>query len=483
MLGAAVTAPVSAAPASIAKIASVGVAVQRALRPGKVTRPLQEESMKRLTRFVAATALLALGLPALAADDLKAAIDKDYPALQSLYRDLHSHPELSGHEVETARRLAKEARAAGFAVTEHVGGNGLVAVLKNGPGPTLLLRTELDALPVEEQTGLPFASHVHAKNDKGEDVPVAHACGHDAHMTIWTGAARRLAADRGSWSGTLVMIAQPAEETVGGAKAMIADGLFTRFPRPDFNLSLHDTAAMPAGTIGYVSGPLKSAADSVDIEVKGIGGHGAIPQYTRDPIVVASAIVMALQTLVSRNADPFHPAVVTVGSFHGGTKHNIIASSVKLELSVRSMDEQTRTMLLDGIKRIATNEARAFGVPEDKMPVVTIVESTPVTYNDPELISRLVPAWEGAMGKDRVLAGSPLMSSEDFSEYGRTEPKIPSAQIWLGGVNAQTWDATPDKTKLPGTHSPQWAPDAEPTIKTGIETLVTAARTLMPKPS
>ncbi len=435
-----------------------------------------------ISRFLAAAAALALTVPAMA-DDLKGAIDKDYPSLEALYRDLHSHPELSGHEIETAKRLAKEARAAGFEVTEHVGGNGLVAVLKNGPGPTLLLRTELDALPVEEQTGLPFASHVRAKNDKGEDVPVAHACGHDAHMTIWTGTARRLAADRGSWSGTLVMIAQPAEETIGGAKKMIEDGLFTRFPRPDYNLSLHDTAAMPAGTIGYFAGPLKSAADSVDIEVKGIGGHGAIPQYTRDPIVVASAIVMALQTLVSRNNDPFHPAVVTVGSFHGGTKHNIIASSVKLELSVRSMDEQTRAMLLDGIKRIAENEARAFGVPEDKLPVVKVVESVPVTYNNPDLIAHLVPAWEGAMGKDRVLQGSPLMSSEDFSEYGRVEPKIPSAQIWLGAVNRQTWDATPDRTKLPGTHSPQWAPDAEPTIKTGIETLVTATRSLLPKAS
>jgi len=433
-----------------------------------------------LTRIAFLAGLMATGSLA-AAEDLKAAIDHDYPSLEALYRDLHSHPELSGHEVETAKKLAKEARAAGFEVTEHVGGNGLVAVLKNGPGPTVMLRTELDALPVEEQTGLPFASHVHARNDKGEDVPVAHACGHDAHMTIWTGTARRLAADRASWSGTLVMVAQPAEETVGGAKAMLADGLFTRFPRPDVNLSLHDTAALPAGVIGYVAGPLKSAADSVDIDIKGIGGHGAIPQYTRDPIVLASSIVMALQTLVSRNNDPFHPAVVTVGSFHGGTKHNIIASSVKLELSVRSMDEQTRTMLLDGIKRIAVNEARAFGVPEDKMPVVTVVESTPVTYNNPDLVNRLVPVLETALGKDRVLQGSPLMSSEDFSEYGRVEPKIPSAQLWLGAVNAQLYAATPDKTKLPGTHSPQWAPDAEPTIKTGIETLTSAALALMPK--
>lgn len=415
------------------------------------------------------------------AEDLKSAIDRDYPSLEALYRDLHAHPELSGQEVETAKKLAKQARDAGFTVTEHVGGNGLVAVLKNGPGPTVLLRTELDALPVEEQTGLPFASHIRAKNDKGEDVPVAHACGHDAHMTIWTGTARRLAAEKASWSGTLIMIAQPAEETVGGAKAMIDDGLFTRFPRPDFNLSLHDTAALPAGTVGYVRGPVKSAADSVDIDVKGIGGHGAVPQNTRDPIVVASAIVMALQTLVSRNDDPFHPAVVTIGSFHGGTKHNIIASDVKLQLTVRSMDEETRTLLLDGIKRIAIGQARAYGIPENLLPVVTVSKSTPVTYNSPELIDDVVPALEQFLGKDKVVQGSPLMTSEDFSEYGRVEPKIPSAQLWLGGVNAQLFAATADKSKLYGTHSPQWAPDAEPTIKTGIETLTTAALTLMKK--
>jgi hippurate hydrolase len=435
-----------------------------------------------LLRAAFLASLLTAGSSFAAAEDLKSAIDHDYPSLEALYRDLHRHPELSGHEVETARKLAQEARAAGLTVTEHVGGNGLVAVLKNGPGPIVLLRTELDALPVEEQTGLPYASSVKTKNDRGEEVPVAHACGHDAHMTIWTGVARRLVAERSAWSGTLVMIAQPAEETAGGAKAMIGDGLFTRFPRPDFNLSLHDTAALPAGTVGYVRGPVKSAADSVDIDVRGIGGHGAVPQNTRDPIVVASAIVMALQTLVARNEDPFHPAVVTVGSFHGGSKHNIIASDVKLQLSVRSMDEPTRTLLLDGIKRIALGEARSFGIPETLLPVVTVVESTPVTVNSPDLIDRVVPALEGTLGKDHVVEGSPLMTSEDFSEYGRVEPKIPSAQLWLGAVNAELFAATPDKSKLYGTHSPQWAPDPEPTIKTGIETLTIAALTLMKKP-
>jgi amidohydrolase len=429
-----------------------------------------------------ALSLLLLSAPACAAEDLKSAIDRDYPSLEALYRSLHSHPELSGQEVETAKRMAQEARDAGFTVTEHVGGTGVVAVLKNGPGPTVLLRTELDALPVEEATGLPFASKVKVRNAKGEEIPVAHACGHDLHMTIWTGAARRMAAEKDQWSGTLVMVAQPAEETAGGAKAMINDGLFTRFPRPDYNLSLHDIVGLPAGTIGLFAGPLKSAADSIDIEVRGIGGHGALPQSTKDPIVLASAIVGALQTLVSRNNNPFEPAVVTVGSIHGGNKHNVIATSVKLELSVRSTTDAQRKMLLDGIERIAIGQARAYGMPDDKLPLIRIVESTPVTYNAPELIDRLRPALTAKLGPEVVRQGKPLMTSEDFSEYGRVEPKIPSAQIWLGAVNPEIYAKTADPSTLPGTHSPGWAPDFEPAVKTGILTLVYAAQDLMKKP-
>ncbi len=436
-------------------------------------------------KFHALGCLLALALSSAgvqaAADDLKGAVDRDYPSLSALYQTLHSHPELSSQEIETATLMAQQARDAGFTVTEHVGGTGVVALLRNGAGPTVMIRTELDALPVEEQTGLSFASKIRVKNAKGEEVAVAHACGHDAHMTIWTGVARRLAADRGQWSGTLMMIAQPAEETGTGAKAMLADGLFTRFPRPDFNLSVHDTSALPAGQISTVAGTVKSAADSVDIEVRGIGSHAALPQYSRDPIVVASSIVMALQTLVARNNNPFNPAVVTVGSFHGGTRPNIIASSVKLQLSVRSNDEATRTLLLDGIRRIAANQARAFGVPEDKLPIVTIVLSTPATYNSPALVERLKAPLQAALGADNVLKGEPLMTSEDFAEYGQVEPKIPSVQLWLGAVPAKIFAATADKATLPGTHSPQWAPDAEPTIKTGVITLTSAALELMKK--
>jgi len=429
-----------------------------------------------------ALSLLALSaVPALAAEDVKTAIDKDYPSLEALYRTLHAHPELSGQEVETAKIMAQQAKDAGFTVTEHVGGTGVVAVLKNGPGPTVMLRTELDALPVEEATGWSFASKIKVKNTKGEEIPVAHACGHDLHMTVWAGTARRMAAEKDNWSGTLVMIAQPAEETAGGAKGMLADGLFTRFPRPDYNLSLHDIVGLPAGTIGLFAGPLKSAADSVDLEVRGIGGHGALPQSTKDPIVLAAAIVGELQTLVSRNNNPFEPAVVTVGSIHGGNKHNVIATSVKLELSVRSTNDKQRQMLLDGIERLAVNTARAYGMPDDKLPIMKIVESTPVTFNDPGLIDRLKPALTAKLGSDVVRPGLPLMTSEDFSEYGRVEPKIPSAQIWLGAVNPEIYAKTPDRSTLPGTHSPGWAPDYEPAIKTGIQTLVFAAQELMKK--
>lgn len=428
--------------------------------------------------------LLLLG-PTLAASgfaaELQSAVDRDYPSLYALYQRLHEHPELSANEVETAKLMAQQARDAGLTVTEHVGGNGVVALLKNGAGPTVMIRTELDALPVEEKTGLPFSSHVRIKNAQGEEVAVAHACGHDLHMTVWTGTARRLVAERANWSGTLMMIAQPAEETGSGAKAMLADGLFTRFPRPDYNLSVHDIVGLPAGTIGLHAGALKSAADSLDLEIQGVGGHGALPQNTRDPIPLAAAIISALQTLVSRNNDPFQPAVVTVGSIHGGVKHNIIADSVKLELSVRSVNEVQRKMLLDGIQRIVINEARAYGMPEDRMPKLKLVESIKVTYNSPELVQRLRPLLTAAMGSEVVREGEPLMTSEDFSEYGWVEPRIPSVQIWLGAVDPDIYAKTTDRSTLPAPHSSKWAPDAEPTIKTGIMTLTVSALDLMAK--
>lgn len=435
--------------------------------------------MLRLVGLCLGVSMAAAG----AAAELQSAIDKDYPSLETLYRQLHAHPELSLHEVETAKIMAQQVRDAGFTVTEHVGGTGVVALLKNGPGPTVMIRTELDALPVEENTGLPFSSHVRVKNAQGEQIPVAHACGHDLHMTVWTGTARRLSEERAHWSGTLLMIAQPAEETGGGARAMLDDGLFTRFPRPDYNLSMHDIVGLPAGTIGLHAGPLKSAADSLDLTIRGVGGHGALPQNTKDPIPLAAAIIGALQTLVSRNNNPFEPAVVTVGSIHGGLKHNIIADSVKLELSVRSVNEAQRKRLLDGIERIAVNEARAYGMPEDKLPILKLVESVKVTYNSPALVERLRPVLTAAMGSDVVREGEPLMTSEDFSEYGWVEPRIPSVQIWLGAVDPDVYAKTADRNSLPAPHSSKWAPDAEPAIKTGILTLTLSALNLMAKPS
>jgi hippurate hydrolase len=435
--------------------------------------------MKKSCLLVACSLLAFTGLAR--AEDLKAALDKDYPSLESLYHTLHSHPELSGQETESAKRLAEEARKAGFEVTEHVGGTGVVAVMKNGAGPTVLLRTELDALPVEEQTKLPFASHVKVKNAKGEDIPVMHACGHDIHMTVWTGTARRMAAEKDKWSGTLVMIAQPAEETVGGARAMIKDGLFSRFPRPDYNVAIHDTNNLPAGQVGWISGYRQAAADTVDIEVKGIGGHGATPEVTRDPVVLASYIVVALQTLVSRNKDPFDPAVITVGSIHGGTKHNIIGTSVHMQLTVRTYKDDTRKLVLDGIKRIAENEGRAFDLPEDKLPMVTVSDDfAPSLYDDPALVQKLLPALHAELG-DGLVQGRPIMASEDFSEYERVEPKIPTVMFDVGAVDPKIWADTANHNTLPGPHSPFWAPDAEPTIKAGVETMVTSAQTLMPK--
>lgn len=453
-------------------------------RPAFTARTLSAGASACAACLIIASAGSAASPVAPAPQELRAAIDADYPELQALYRTLHAHPELSTQEVETAKRLAAQARKAGFAVTEHVGGNGVVAVLRNGPGPTVLIRTEEDALPVQEATGLPFASQVRARNLQGEDVPVMHACGHDVHMTVWSGVGHWLAGHRQAWSGTLVMIAQPAEELVGGARAMIADGLFTRFPRPDFNLAIHDSADLPAGTVGYVAGYALAAVDSVDIEVRGIGGHGAAPQRTRDPVVLASMIVVALQTLVSRNIDPQDPAVVTVGSIHGGTKHNIIGNSVHLQLTVRSYTDENRRILLDGIRRIALNEARAFGLPEDKLPLVTSGdEPSPATWNDPALVERLVPVLARAVGRDHVVKTPAIMASEDFSEYGRVEPRIPSAMFWIGAVPTATFAATADKSTLPSLHSALWAPDAEPTIKTGILALVSATLDLMSPPA
>jgi hippurate hydrolase len=426
--------------------------------------------------------LLALASPA-QADTLSDAVAKDMPSLVTLYRDLHANPELSMQEVKTSARLAAEMKKLGFQVTTGIGKTGLVAVMKNGPGPVLLLRTDMDGLPVTEQTGLPFASKVKATSTAGTESGVMHACGHDTHMTAWIGAARRLAADKANWSGTLVMIGQPGEETGAGAKAMLDEGLFTRFPKPTHVLAFHDSASLPAGTLGYTPGPAFAAVDSVDVTVRGLGGHGAVPQNTRDPIVLAARIVGALQTLVSRELDPQDAAVVTVGSFQAGATHNIISDEAKLLLTVRSYSEKTRKMLLDGIARIARGEAIAAGIPDDRMPVVTArPDYTPATVNSDKLTADTVSLFTQRFGEARVRRVPPPMVGEDFGRYVIAEPSAQSLIFWVGGVPQAAWDkAGGDTAKLPSLHSPFWAPDAEKTIATAAEAMTAAALAVLRK--
>jgi len=433
--------------------------------------------------FLAAALAASLAAPA-HADALSEAVAKDMPQLLALYRDLHAHPELSMEEVRTSAKLAAEAKKLGFAVTTGVGKTGVVAVMKNGPGPVLMLRADMDGLPVVEQTGLPFASKVKGTSRAGGETGIMHACGHDTHMTAWVGAARRLAATKDQWSGTLVMILQPGEETGEGAQAMLADGLYTRFPKPSHVLAFHDAASLPAGTIGYSNGYALANVDSVDITVKGVGGHGAYPHTTKDPIVLGSRIVSALQTLVSRETNPQDPAVVTVGSFHSGAKHNIISDEAQLLITVRSYTDETRKLLLDGIRRIARGEAIAAGMPEDRMPVVTVREAeyTPATFNTPKFTTSTAQLLTGRFGADRVKATPAVMGGEDFSRYWLADKSIESLIFWVGGVPKPVWDkAAGDPAKLPSLHSPFWAPDPEPTIGTATEAMVTAAMGVLKK--
>ena len=412
------------------------------------------------------------------ADPLDDAVRQDMPSLMSIYRDFHANPELSMQEVRTAAKLAAEAKKLGFEVTTGVGKTGVVAVMRNGPGPVLMLRADMDGLPVIEQTGLPFASKVRATSVAGVESGVMHACGHDTHITTWVGAARRLAAMKDRWSGTLVMIAQPGEEIGVGAKAMLDDGLYTRFPKPSHVIAFHDAASLPAGVIGYSPGYALANVDSVDIQVKGVGGHGAYPHTTKDPIVLASRIVTALQTLVSREVDPQQPAVVTVGSFHSGAKHNIISDEANMLLTVRSYTDETRRTLLDGIKRIVRGEAIAAGMPEDRMPVVTVRdgEYTPATFNTEALTNSTAALFTERFGADRVKKTPAVMGGEDFSRFWLADKSIESLIFWVGGVPQAKWDAAGgDPAKLPSLHSPFWAPEAETVIETATEAMVTAA--------
>lgn len=436
---------------------------------------------KSIWAGVSALALLA-GVPA-KADELRDDVAAAMPALVELYQDLHANPELSFEEFETSKKLAERVRQMGFEVTEGVGKTGVVAVMKNGDGPTVMLRADMDGLPVVEQTGLPFASKRRAVPASGIETGVMHACGHDTHMTAWIGAAQLLSARRDQWSGTLVMILQPAEEIGEGALAMIEDGLYTRFPKPEYVLAFHDAAQFPAGHIGYSKGFALANVDSVDITVPGVGGHGAYPHTTKDPIVIASSIVTRLQTLVSRELNPTEAAVVTVGSFQAGFKHNVIPDEARLQITVRSYADETRDHLLKGIARIARGEALAAGMPEDKLPVVAISDPyTPATYNTPDfteqVMERLAPRFEG-----RLRETPSVMGGEDFSQFRRADPDhIKSLIFWVGGVPQAQWErAQKGEIELPSLHSPLWAPDAPVVIATATEALVAATLDLMAK--
>lgn len=436
--------------------------------------------MKARLAFV--LGLTALAQPAVA-EPLRDAVAADMPRLMELYRHLHANPELSMQEVKTAARMASEMKALGFEVTTGVGKTGVVAVLRNGPGKTLLIRADMDGLPVPEQTGLPYASKVKATGDEGIESPVMHACGHDTHMTAWIATAKRLTAMKGQWSGTLVMIAQPAEERGTGARAMLADGLFTRFPKPDASIAFHDNAGLPAGVVGWTDGYALANVDSVDVTVPGVGGHGAYPHTAKDPVVLASRIVTALQTLVAREIDPLDSAVVTVGSFHAGAKHNIIPDKAELLITVRSYKPEVRQHLLDGIARIAKGEAIAAGMPEDRMPVVTVKdEFTPSTFNTSVLSNRLAGVFEARFGKARVQEVPPTMGGEDFGRFWLADQSKESMIFWVGGVPQAKWDAAKgDPAKLPSLHSPFWAPEAETVIATAAEALTAAALDVLAK--
>ncbi|HTV94362.1 MAG TPA: amidohydrolase [Steroidobacteraceae bacterium] len=402
-----------------------------------------------------------IALPAAASPE----VDAVYPAAHALYVELHQHPELSGHEVQTAAKLAAELRALGYQVTEHVGGTGIVAILRNGSGRTIMLRTELDALPVEEKTGLPYASKVHTKDDAGHDVSVGHMCGHDLHMSALVATANIMAHTRGSWHGTLMLIGQPAEETVSGAQGMIKDGLFTRFPRPDAVLALHVGNELAAGKVAVVSGVFDTNADSVRITIFGKGGHGASPQTTVDPIVIAARTILALQTIVSREVKPGEAAVITVGYIHAGTKNNIIPDEAELGLTVRTYKTEVRKQVLAAITRIATAEAEAGAAP--RPPSIDHYEGTDAVYNDPQLAQRLRAVLEGALGRDNVLSGEPITASEDFSAF--VEQGIPGFYLSLGGADPEKLAlARASGTHLPSNHSPLFAPDVDPALHTAI---------------
>lgn len=434
--------------------------------------------------------LLSAGLPLAAQNALDQKIDSNIQDWVGTYKHLHENPELSTQEKETSALVAAALKKLGYEVTDHFGQYddpglttyGVVAVMKNGPGPTVYVRTDMDALPVKENTGLVYASHVTVKRPGGE-VSVMHACGHDLHMTVFLGTAKMLAESKNDWSGTVVLIGQPAEEVVRGAAAMLRAGLFTKFPKPDYVLALHDDSQLPAGVVAFHEGTVLAGADSVDITIRGYGGHGAVPNATKDPIVIASELVVFLQTIVSREMDPLQPTVVTVGSFHAGTKHNIIPDDAHLQLTVRTMNPEQRAKVLAAITRAANGIAEAAGVPADRAPVIEVAkDAVPATINDAALTRRVAAAVSKNLGKDNVLEAKPVMASEDFSLFALAEPKPPILMFSLGAVDPARYKEAQEKgTRLPTLHSSEFYPLPEPAIRTGVRAMTTAVEELLKK--
>jgi hippurate hydrolase len=424
-------------------------------------------------------AILMAGIGAARAEPKQdfSALEKLYPSLDALYQELHRAPELSGREEKTAAKMATRLRAAGFTVTEHVGGHGLVGVLKNGNGPTVMVRTELDALPIKEETGLPYASTATAKNAAGDTVGVMHACGHDIHMTSWVGAATLLGGAKERWRGTLVFVAQPSEEVVVGAEAMVKDGLFTRFPKPDFLIAIHDDQRLASGQVGMTPGPAFAASNAVDLTFYGQGGHGAAPHLTIDPIVMAARSVVTLQTIVSREVNPLDPAVVTVGTFHAGSKRNIIANDAKLELTVRSYKPEVQKQLLAAIERIAKAEAAAARASRE--PVMAVVENSEVVSNDTVLMERISSALRRGLGEENVVSLPPVMGAEDFGVLGRVAG-APSVELRVGSSEPGELARAKAEGKLPpGLHTSKFAPDRQRTIRTGVKVFMVSVLELL----
>ena len=444
------------------------------------------------TKIRLAPMLCLLAAPALAAaQNLDAVVNGELSNLVETYKGIHEHPELSHHEEHTAALLAGELRKAGYTVTERVGkypdgseAYGLVAILQNGPGPRLLIRTDMDALPIVEETGVAYASHVKTKNAAGQEIGVMHACGHDVHVTTMIGTARALAATRAKWHGTVMLIGQPSEETIDGARAMLADHLYDRFGTPDLAIALHDTNTRAAGTVSITSGPALTSSTSVDVVMRGIGAHGAQPQAGKDPIVMAGEFIVQLQTIVSRQEDPRDPAIVTIGDIHGGTKRNIIPNEVKMEITARAYSDKARQIIVDGIRRTAQGVALSAGVPADLAPIVTVLdaESTPVMYNDPALAARVKAALVKALGANNVIDEEPGTASEDFGIFGLEGRKIPIVMFGLGAIDPVKFAAAQAEGRLlPGPHNSRFEPVPEPTLRTGVKAMTSVAIALLQK--